>query len=466
MGRTVGFGVLAFVLAGCPGGAPGPGPAGSVAPTCRITLPPRAAAADPSPPPPGLPPFAIERSTIVANVELPFATLAQSLEKKIGRRVAEERDQDIGLAGRLEYTVDRGAFHVGVQGDALVVDTPLDGHVRACAKAQCYASCDPQLRAVARISLRLSTDYKFRPSQVRLEVVRGCEVKALGGFLRVDVTPILQARLVEESRKIEAQIDHELPDPRPEAQRLWTEVGKTRALPLGACVVVSPEGIVHGAPSSAPDAARLRLALLARPEVRVRCNDAASPASPASPPAPLPPLRDDPALAPEGDVHLAVVLPSDAAASAVGGSPETADLHGAQARLVRASGTARSLAIELSGDACGEAAVRADGAAWDPSGRALRLTGAAPLAGEVERFAAVGLDASGVARAVEHTAVPVPIAPEDLRTLLPDLARGMSDDRALVSAAVSSARPGGAGLRGAELVAVVDVRGSVTLRGR
>src|SRR5262249_26992335 len=110
----------------------------------------------------------------------------------------------------------------------------------------------------------------FRPSQVHIDVVRGCKVRALGGIVEVDVTPVLEGNLAGESRKIEAQIDRELPDLKPEAQRLWAEIGKSRALPLGSCVVVAPEAIVQGPPSGTNDVARLRRALAAPPERRLR----------------------------------------------------------------------------------------------------------------------------------------------------------------------------------------------------
>lgn len=426
------------------------GPAGTPTEACRVRLPPRAADA-------GLAPsstFAVDRSTVRADVEIPFASMKQALEAKIGRRVAEERDHDMGVAGRLEYTVDRGPFAVSVQGDALAVEAPLDAHARLCAKGQCYAGCDPQLRATARVPMRLGADYKFRPSSVRIEVVRGCELRALGGFLRVDVTPVLQGRIAPEQKRIEQQIDRELPDLRPEAERLWSELGKPRALPLGGCVVVQPEGIVQGPPAGVPDAARLRLGILARPELRLRCGEVAPSTQP------LPPLSDDPSLAPDGDVHLAVVLAPEAAAVA----GENVDLGSAKARIARASGSAAMLSLALEGEVCGDAAVRAGGATWDPSGRAIHLAAASPLAGEAERFAP--LDPAGVARAVERTPIAVPFAAEEAKTLLPELARSFSDPRVTIAVAIRDAHAETAGLRGAEPVAVVLLRGVVTLRTR
>jgi hypothetical protein len=408
------------------------GPKAPEAESCRVRLPPPSA--------PDLAPATFEAppSTVRADVDIPLASIKRELEAKIGKRLAEERDHDLGIAGRLEYTVDRGPFAVSVNGDALVVETPLDAHARACAKGQCYAGCDPQLRATARVPMRLGADYKFRPSSVRVDVVRGCTIAALGGFVRIDLTPTIQSRLAQEQKRIEAQINQQLPDLRPEAERLWSELGKPRPLALGSCVVVAPEAITQGTPGAAGDAARIRLGLVARPELRMRCGDVAAPK-------PLPPLRDDPKLPDDGDVHLAVVLPPDAIA--VAGE----SLEGAQARIARASGNAAALSLAISGEVCGDALARANGAAWDASGHAIRLTGAVS-------------DASGVARAVEKTSVPVPFSADEAKTLLPELARSFTDDRVSLSLSIKDARAETAGLRGVEPIAVVLLRGVVTLR--
>jgi len=398
--------------------------------------------------------------------------------------VAEERDVDIGVAGRLEYTVDRGAFALRVEGDQLVVEAPLQAHVRACAKGRCYAGCDPEARVTSRIPMRVGADYKLRTSDVRIDVTRGCQVRALGGFVTVDVTPTLRARLAQETPRVRASIDKELPDLAPQATRLWIELGKPRPLPLGACVMLHPEelsqgpaaGVSSGTPGVAPgtiDTARLRFGLLARPEVRMQCSEpqTVSPlvtgrmAAAAKRARALPPLRDDPALPPMGDVHLGVVLAPDAAARALSGAPAVIDLGRGRARVRAATGELPSgLALDLTGEACGDVTLGATGAAWiDPRG--VRLTGVAPSApGEAERFAAAGLDAAALARGVGELPIAVPIPADQLSALLPDLARGLSDDATTITASAEPSRPESAGLRGSEIVAVVGLRGAMTVR--
>ncbi len=407
MARAKGIFATAFfaVLVAC-GGPPPSEPATAektAAPpsaTCRVRLRPNAAS----------PAFAIPRSTIVVQAEVPLAGIKEQLEAKIPKRVAEQHDGDLGIAGRLELTVDRGPFSTRVDGDTFVVETPLFGHAQACAKGSCYAGCDPQARAVAKVPMRLGADYKLHVSEVRIDVTRGCQVRVLGGFVTVDVTPALRARLAEESRRVQASIDRELPDLAPQAKRLWAALGKPRALPLGACAVLAPEEIRQGPASGTTETARLRFGLVARPELRARCGDA-----PAE--RPLPALRDDPALPPAGDVHLALVL-----------AP-----------------------VELAIDqTCGEATVTANGAAWSEP-RAVHLVGVEPAA---------------MARAVEGAPIPVPVGAEDLATLLPDIVKGLSDERTSLEATVESSGREGAGLRGADVVALASMRATLTIRAR
>jgi len=469
---------LLLVLAACSGGhpkAPEPEP---IAQTCATRLPPRAAdasastatapapAAASAPAAPAAPaaPFAAPRSTLVVQVEVPLAGIRQALEAKVARRVAEEHDHDIGAAGRLEYTVDRGPFTVRVENATLVVESNLQGHAQACAKGRCYAGCAPEARVTAKVPLHIGADYKLRSSEVRIDVTKGCQVRALGGLLTIDVTPVLRGALAQQSRSVQASIDRELPDFGGEAARLWTELGKTRPLPLGMCVVLGPEEITQGPASGTAELARLRFGLLARPEVRVRCTGAAAvpPALAAKPP----PLRDDPALPAAGDVHLAIVLPDDAAARALEGAADVIDFGGRRARIAKASGdVAQGLALELGGEVCGDVAVTASGLAWTDA-QSLHLTRAAALPGEAERLASAQLDPSRVAAVVEHAPIALPIAVSALQTTLPELARGMSDDKVTVTATVDGAQPEAAGLRGAELVATALLRGAVTLRAK
>ena len=462
--------LVASLLASACGPSPPPRPApparpSPVAETCTTRLPPRSAAlptlaplaAPPAPPGPLL----ALRSQLIVNLDLPLAGVRQAIEAKVPRRVAEERDHDLGVAGRLEYTVDRGPFALRVEGDALVVESVLQGRAQACAKGRCYAGCSPEARATARVPLHLGADYKLHASDVRVEVTRGCEVKALGGLVTVDVTPILRGALAGQSRMIQASIDRELPDLRGEAMRLWSELERPKALPLGACVLLEPEEIVQGPASGTVELAHLRFGLFARPEVRMKCG----PEVATSKARPLPPLRDDRALPTLGAVHLAIVLAPDATARALESS-DPFELGARRTQVRKASGDpVAGLDLELGGEICGAAAVRASGVTWnDP--QSLHLTGVTPLPEETERLAPAGIDGARLAVGIERAPIPLPLAVSALGTLLPELASGLSDDRATITAAVESALPETAGLRGADVVAVALLRGAVTIRAK
>jgi hypothetical protein len=471
MRRTCG--TLAIVLlAACGGEAGGSAPRPPVPPpvadTCATQLAPRSNAdpdagdpAEAAPAPRALPSFVAPRSTIVVHAEVPLAGVRQTLEAKVPRRVAEDRDHDLGRLGRLEYTVDRGPFTVRIEVSTLVVESTLQGRAEACAKGRCYAGCAPEARVTAKVPLHLGADYKLRTSEVRIDITRPCEIRTLGGLLTVDVTPVLRGALAQQSRNVQASIDRELPDLRPQAARLWTELGKTRELPLGMCVALAPEEITQGPATGDPTTARLQFGLLARPEVRVRC---AGPRTSASTRA-LPALRDDPGLPMNGDVHLAIVMPDDAPAHALE-RELVVDFGGPRARIAKATGDLQSgLALDLGGEVCGGVRVSASGVVWnDP--QSLRLTGVLPLAGEGERLASVGLDASRLGPTLERAPIALPVAVTALPSTLPELARAMSDDHVAVSATVESAQPESAGLRGAEPIAVALLRGAVTLRSK
>lgn len=462
--RPVTFATLALIvlLAAC--GAKGGGeaarpPPPPVADTCATRIPPRDDASSDggaNENATSTSTSAIPRSLFVVHAEVPLAGIAKALEGKVPLRVAEERDHDLGRAGHLEYTVDRGRFTVRVEVDTLVVESVLQGRAQACAKGRCYAGCAPEARVTAKVPLHLGADYKLRTSEVRVDVTKPCEVRALGGLLTIDVTPVLRGALAQQSRNVQASIDRELPDLRPEVARLWTELGKTRELPLGMCVVLAPEEITQGPATGNPVNARLQFGLFARPEVRVKCGSSTSPSTRA-----LPALRDDPALPRVGDVHLAIVLPDDAPARALE-RDVIIDFGGRRSRIAKASGAVSALTLDLAGEVCGDVRVSASGVAWnDP--QSLRLTGTAPLALESDRLASAGLEAARIGPAIEHAPIALPIALTALPSTLPELARAMSDDHVSIAVTVDSAQPESASLRGAEPVAVALLRGAVTL---
>ena len=451
--------VSSLVVACGPAPPSRPVPPPPMATTCAVQLPP-AADVDAGAPRAPLPEPSSARSMLIVNVEVPLANIARGIEPKVPKRVAEERDRDIGMAGRLQYVVDRGPFALRVEGNTLVVEAPLTAQVQACAKNNCYASCTPSMLATARVPLELGADYKLHTSGVTISVTRGCELKALGGLLTIDVTPMLSGALAAQSPVVAQEIDRQLPDFRGEAGKLWAEIQKPVSLPLGACLLLDAEEIVQGNASGTKDLARLHFGLASHPEVRVKCTDMPNAAARL-----LPALRHDATLPDLGDVHLAVALPADAPARAIAGGPPF-DLGVGRAQITTATGDATQLAITLAGEVCGAATVSAAGAAWTKR-QALHLTGVTPTDEDRARLTAVRVDPALLAAGVEQAEIPLPIAIDALTELLPELARNAKDDRVAIAANVSAARPESASLRdGTTPVAVAYLHGAVTLTVR
>lgn len=396
-------------------------------PECKTTLGPRprpAGSGSPAPSPPA-------SSRIVTHVDVKLAPVTAELEKNVPRRVVDERGRDIGVAGSLNVYVDRGAFTAAVEGESLLVRTELRGHAEACAKGRCYASCDPIAIATAAVPLRLLSDYRFAPSRVSIAMTRGCRIRVLGGFVTVDVTPNIERVIAGQLRSVEREIDARLPQPRPQVERMWKELNAPRALPLGACAVVSPRGLVQGPMQGGPGEVRMRFALNALPELRTRCGDPPAPV-------PLPPLAHDPRMPEEDDLVVAFVWPlAKVETQIAGGDPfafEGSRVHATSAKVV-AAGADVDLDLALRGEACGEVALRAK-PAWTDDGTAVVVGG---------------------------PRVAPPVQPDALKTMIPAIASSLSDPSVDVKATAKESKPLVAWARGDDLVATVRVRGAIEI---
>lgn len=395
--------------------------------TCKKTLTSRPlpnGPGSPVPPPPS-------SSRMIAHVDMKLAPVSAELEKNVPRRVAEARGIDIGVAGSLNVVGDRGPFTTSVEGENLLVRTEVRVHAEACAKGRCYASCDPVANATATVPLRLTPDYRFAPSRVAVALTRGCQVRILGGFVTVDITPTIEKMMAGELRGVERQIDARIPQPRPQVERLWRELITPRALPLGACAVVNPRGLVQGPMQGGPGHVRMRFGLDALPELRTRCGDA-----PAA--LPLPKLAHDPRMADEDELVVAFVWPLTKVASQIaGGDAFTFEGSRVRATNAKVSSAAADVDLDLAlrGEACGEVAFRAK-PAWSEDGASVNLGG---------------------------PRVAPPVQPAALKTMVPAVASSLSDPSVDVNATVKNAKPLDAWARGEDLVATVRVRGAIEI---
>ena len=425
---------------------------------CRFVLAPRKA--PPERLPPANSPLGIGSSRIVAHAEVALARIKNELEAKVDRRLADVRGASIGIAGIVNYTADRGPFSLSVERDALVVRTDVRAHAEACSRGSCYASCDPTAVARAEVPLKLGPGYRFAPSRVTASFTRGCKIRALGGFLTIDLTKTLENELASTLRRVQNDIDRQLPDFKPEAERIWTELSKARKVPLVGCVVVQPRGLVQGPVTGTRDALHLRFALRAAPELRTHCDE---------PPAlrPLPPLEQDPTLPAEDEVMLGLVSPLSSVASAFE-AVDRVDVGGARARVERAAVVSAGAAIDadlsLLGEVCGDVALRAS-PAWSRDGRALELGSVKLAPGEKRRIAAASLEPGSIASAVgKAPRIGLLLDVERIDDVLPALAQSLSDESVDVSATVTRVRPAAAIAREEALVAWLAIRGRLVLK--
>ena len=405
-------------------------------------------------------------SHLLLEVDLPFARVARELEASVPRRVAEERGRDIGLAGSLDTTVDRGPLRVAYDAasDALVVTTALHIEARACTSRRgCYASCAPE--AIARVTapLVLTADYGLRRPRVAVSLVRGCKLSALGGLVQVDVTPMLEQRLAPEARRFEAELARRLPDLRPQVVARWAELSAPRALPLRAgCVRVRPSGLAQAPSAPAPGAVRLRFLLEASPELRRACDEGPGLHAPL-----LPPLATVPEAPDAAEMSVGVEVPLADLERALTGPPPLA-LGPRSARVasarVEADGAEVRVTSALAGGVCGETTAHAR-VAW--SGDTLGYVHAVVAPEERARLASSGVPAEALEAALEARGRVSPrLTPTLARDALPALAAALSTDDADVRAVVTSARAGDVRLEPGAALATVRIQHTISVAVR
>jgi hypothetical protein len=178
-------------LVGCAAGVSSAGSTSASAQECAVRLPPAQAS---SPASTAQVLRAARESQLVVHGEAPLSTLALALEKRVQKRLAEGKF-DIGPAGTVSYSVERGALSLSVTATSLVIETPVSSRVEACRGGGCYASCEPEAVVKASVPLLLASDYRFAPSTISLKLTRGCKVRALGGLLTIDLTQTLESEL-------------------------------------------------------------------------------------------------------------------------------------------------------------------------------------------------------------------------------------------------------------------------------
>jgi hypothetical protein len=440
--------VLVLFTFGCGGASPGA--AAAQAPReCAATLMPRNG---PVPLPAATPARNQALSQLVVHIEVPLPLLGDELEGRLERRLAEGRF-NLGPAGNVRYSAERGAVTLSVRENQLVVQTPVHARAEACHGERCYASCVPEAIATATVPLLVRGDYGFESAKVTLRFTRGCKVKALGGFLTVDVTPTLANELQPVLAQVASRIDQQLPSMREDAARIWQQLSMPRELPLGGCLVLQPHDIVQGPIADSTSLLHARFAVLARPELRTRCLELPSPS-------PLPALERDLSLPDEGKATLGLVAPLEGLRRAFASAPNIATQGGAvhvnQATL-RPLGDDVVVELALGGALCGELAFAAT-PSFTKDGAFIGLDRPKWLAGERARVAAQDLDPDHLLRALAAAPrLPPLLSVAALQSAAPPMAKMLSTPDLELSAEVSGAHGAGAAAREAQLVAWVGL---------
>ncbi len=363
----------------------------------------------PAPTPPALP--EIPASEIVVGISLDTATLTRRLGEEVPPRVAQGRNVDAGVAGRLSFRIDRSPFSVAIRGRNLVISTQLDGQADLCkplGPLGCvhYAACSPRALATASIPLSLGPAYRPGPASVHIQVTRPCEI---GG---IDASAHMQREAHKQARRIEARVNALLPSFAKDAQALWNAMGVHVPLGIDSRLRINPSHVVEG--PAHDDGSSLTIPLGVRADLRIEPRQGER-----DDPGPIPPPRFEPELPPAVQLHVPIEVDVAGIDASLSRSVrDVSDGAAPQILSVRSQPDADGLRLLLSvkGYSCGTVAFRATPVFDEGSGR-VRLSGVAPMASEVSRVGTIdrGLDLARIARAVEARAsIPLPVDPSTI----------------------------------------------------
>jgi hypothetical protein len=357
-------------------------------------------------------------SRVALDVSLDTQRLSQELAARVPTTVATASRRPIGAAGRVSYTVVRGAFGFGVDRDRLIITTPIRANVEVCKPfgpfCVTYGRCAPELVSSVSIPLVLERDFGLSKSLVSLRTTRPCRI---AGF---DATPYVERAAEDQRADIQRQIDASLPDPRPSVAAAWQLLGVPLALGITACLRVEPRRIQQAHPRSDSGRIRARVIVHGLVVVEAPCRSQTRNASP-------PPAPEVVEQAPEG---IALELPlrmgydevsAELSRSLANARPERVGrIRQAKARAGAVSGKPRLIiALTLDGAVCGDAWLVAE-PYYDPASNGIRLRRAA-LYGEQRLLSESGASSALTAALERHAriglSVDVTAAPAQLERL-------------------------------------------------
>ncbi|MCA9630841.1 MAG: DUF4403 family protein [Myxococcales bacterium] len=304
-------------------------------------------------------------SRLVAELELSTALLGRELEKQVPRRLADVKGQSVGAAGELTYRVERSGFAVGLQGERLVVSTPVQADVEVCKRlgplCVTYGSCQPRLRADVSLPLIVDPQYRLGPSSAKVNVERGCVLQPIG----IDQTSRVHEAAHKQEARVKARIDGSLPNIRSDVAQVWRLLHMPVAIDNTLCLRIEPTGVSQQKPKLKSDGKGQQL-LSTRLAVRgkVRVEDPCVEPHEASPekPLPAPDLEDDLPANADLEVPLFIDWSSVSAqltrvlsTQPIKSDAGTVSVAKVETRPASLDGKSRlALGLTLSGVACGE----------------------------------------------------------------------------------------------------------------
>jgi hypothetical protein len=428
---------------------------------CALLLPEEA---PPLEPPPDL---SLPESQISVGIELGIQRLQRELSRQVPAMLARESRRDIGSAGEVSYVVRRGGFDVKLDGERLLVSTPVSAEVEVCKPlgpfCPTYGRCSPRLLSTASIPIVLGKNYDIGASRVSVAIAKPCVIAGL------DVSPEIRKQASQQAGSVERRINGSLPQLRPAVDAGWRQLFVPVALGARTCLRITPQRLVQGRPALQNGTLSTKLAVTGALRVEQPCDQSAI-----AVPTPLPELETE--ASPPGDVSLAV--PISIGWTDVGeeltrslakqGSDSPLRITHASARPTTLDGRGvLALDLTLEGTTCGQVRVLAD-PRWDATTSRLRLDHVRIAPGQPKRTEL--LAASGIERLVaERAAIALPVdvsgTPTALRALVERLAQERPEG-VEVAASVEPARIERVAVAAEGLVPIASFRGTAAVRVR
>lgn len=309
-------------------------------------------------PPLPAPPLAMPSSRVLVEVRVDTESMLAALEKSVPKRVADKKGVPMGDAGKLDFSVDRGPFEVGLSGDELGIAVDLEGTAKLCKPVGglvCvpYASCNPAARGRAHVALVLGSDFRVPGSRVEIPITRRCTLTAL----ELDVTKDLEAEATTRAQQIKDGIDAALPVVEPLVKDTWQALATSVSLGKNTCARVAPTGLVQTGPRLQAGAIRIGVGVVGEVRVESPCK----PAAPA-PALPRPVLERD--AKPGLSLRFPALVSWEEASRAVAQRTigERLTVNGAEAKVTDArvvpDGPGLRVLLTVVGAACGEVVLR------------------------------------------------------------------------------------------------------------